>query len=110
MTGLQVAVGESTLAAFLLALARTAGFVLVTPPFNTRAVPGQVKAGLCIALALPITSAYLERDAKVPSLGSTTLLLQAVAQIATGLALGFLVLAVVSAVTKLVAACAGPVK
>jgi flagellar biosynthetic protein FliR len=95
MTGLQVAVGESTLVAFLLALARTAGFVLVTPPFNSRTMPGQVKAGLCIALALPLSEA---RHGDVPELGSTAMLLQGLLQLATGLALGFLVLAAVSAV------------
>lgn len=95
MTGLEVAIGESALAAFLLALARTAGFVLVAPPFNTRTVPGQAKAALCIGLALPLSSTY--RD-DAPVLGSTTMLLQAVLQVATGLALGFLVLAAVAAV------------
>lgn len=95
MTGLQVAVGESTLVAFLLALARAAGFVLVTPPFNTRTLPGQTKVGFCVALALPLSSGF---GADVPALGSTAMLLQGLLQIATGLALGFLVLAAVSAV------------
>jgi flagellar biosynthetic protein FliR len=95
VTGFQLAVGESTLVAFLLALARTAGFVLVTPPFNTRTVPGQVKSGLCIALALPLSASFHGQE---PSLGSTAMLLQALLQMATGLALGFLVLAAVSAV------------
>jgi flagellar biosynthetic protein FliR len=95
VTGLQLAAGESTVVAFLLALARTAGFVLVTPPFNSRTVPGQVKVGLCIALALPLSAT---QPTDVPALGSTVMLGQGLLQVATGLALGFLVLAAVSAV------------
>ncbi|HET9657812.1 MAG TPA: flagellar biosynthetic protein FliR [Kineosporiaceae bacterium] len=92
MSGLQVAIGESTLAAYLLALARTAGFVLVSPPFNTRTIPAQVKAGVAMALALPLTGAMA---AGSPDLTSRALLLQMVAQVVMGLALGFFVLAVV---------------
>lgn len=94
MTGWQVAVSESALSAFLLALARTAGFVLVTPPFNTRTVPTKVKVAFAAGLALPLSSGYREP----PVLGSTAMLLQAVLQIATGLALGFLVLAAVATI------------
>jgi flagellar biosynthesis protein FliR len=95
VNGLQVAVGESTLVTFLLALARTAGFVLVTPPFNTRTVPAQVKVSLAVGLALAVTAGM---RGVVPGLGSTAMLLQAILQVATGLALGFGVLAAVSAV------------
>jgi flagellar biosynthetic protein FliR len=93
VSGLQVALGESTLAAYLLALARTAGFVLVSPPFNTRTVPMQVRAGTAIVLALPLTAAMTTTS---PSLTSTWLLLQLVSQVLTGLALGFFVLAAVA--------------
>ena len=93
MTGTQLAVGQATLAAFLLALARTAGFVLVTPPFNTRSVPAQIRVGLAVALALPVTSALA---GTAPALDSGMLLAQLVLQAATGLALGFLVLAAVA--------------
>jgi flagellar biosynthetic protein FliR len=95
MTGLQVAVGESTLVAFLLATARTAGFVLMTPPFNTRTVPVQTKVALCVGLALPVTDRLREN---APALRSAALLLDVVGQVATGMALGFGVLAAVSAV------------
>jgi flagellar biosynthetic protein FliR len=94
VSGLQVSVAETTLVTFLLALARMAGFVLVTPPFNTRSVPAQVKVAFCVGLALPVTAGM--RGA-VPGLGTTAMLLQAVLQVATGLALGFGVLAAVSA-------------
>ncbi len=95
MTGLQLAVGENAVAAFLLAVARTAGFVLVTPPFSTRTIPGRVKAGLAVALALPL-SAYLEPTA--PDLGSTAIVLQVVLQMFMGVTLGFFVLVAVATI------------
>jgi flagellar biosynthesis protein FliR len=93
MTGLQLAVGESTCAAFLLAVARTAGFVLVTPPFSTRSVPLQARVGVAVALALPVAGLL---RAGAPALDSGALLVGMVLQAATGLALGFLVLAAVA--------------
>ena len=90
-----MAVGENALAAFLLAVARTAGFVLVSPPFSTKAVPARVKAGLAVALALPV-SGYLQPTA--PALSSTALVLQMVLQVVMGVTLGFLVLVAVAAI------------
>jgi flagellar biosynthetic protein FliR len=95
VSGLQVATGEQALVTFLLALARVAGFVLVTPPFNTRTVPAQAKVALAVGLALAVTAGL---HGPVPGLGTTAMLLAAVLQVATGLALGFGVLAAVSAV------------
>ncbi|HEY6795701.1 MAG TPA: flagellar biosynthetic protein FliR [Kineosporiaceae bacterium] len=95
MTGLQLTVGESTLASFLLAVARTVGFVLVTPPFSTRSVPTQARVGAALALALPVAG-LLRTSA--PALDSGALLVGIVLQAATGLALGFLVMAAVSAI------------
>jgi flagellar biosynthetic protein FliR len=95
VSGLQLAIGEQLAAAFVLAVARTAAFVLVTPPFNTRAVPVQARVALALALALPLT-APLEGGA--PSLLSGELVVKLLVQLATGLALGFFVLIAVSAV------------
>lgn len=94
MSGLQLAIGQSAVAGFLLALARTAGFILVTPPFNTRSVPVQARVGLAVALALPVAVVL---QATAPELDSAMLLPELVLQAATGLALGFLVLAAVAA-------------
>jgi flagellar biosynthetic protein FliR len=94
MTGLQLAIGQSALAAFLLAMARTAGFVLVAPPFNSRSVPAQARVGLIVALALALTGGL---QAGAPGLDSGALLPAIVLQAAVGLALGFLVLAAVAA-------------
>jgi flagellar biosynthetic protein FliR len=93
VSGLQVTLGEYTLAGYLLALARTAGFVLVSPPFNTRAVPAQVRAGTALALAVPLTPAMA---ATSPRLASAFVLLQMLSQVVMGLALGFFVLAAVA--------------
>ncbi len=95
MTGLQLAVGEQFAAAFLLALARAGAFVMVTPPFNTRAVPTQAKVALALALALPLT---VPLQATAPPLTSGQLVLRLLVQVVTGLALGFFVLVAVAAV------------
>jgi flagellar biosynthetic protein FliR len=95
VTGLQLAAGEQIAAAFVLAVARTAAFVLITPPFNTRGVPSQARVALAIALALPLTPGLA---ASAPALTSAELVVRLLVQLATGLALGFLVLVAVSAV------------
>lgn len=92
---MHLAIGEQLAAAFVLAVARTAAFVLVTPPFNTRAVPTQARVSLALALALPLTPP-LEDSA--PGLLSGELVVRLLVQVATGLALGFLVLVALSAV------------
>lgn len=95
MNGLQLAAGEDLVAAFLLAVARTAGFVLVSPPFASRAVPGRVKSGLSVALALPMT-ALLQPTA--PGLQSTEIVVQMVVQAFMGVTLGFFVLVAVATI------------
>jgi flagellar biosynthetic protein FliR len=95
MTGLQLAVGGQLVAAFVLAVARTAAFVLVTPPFNTRGIPSQARVALALALALPLTPGLL---AGAPALTSADLVVRLLLQVATGLALGYLVMVAVSAV------------
>jgi flagellar biosynthetic protein FliR len=94
MDGLQLSMAEGTLAAFLLATARTAGFVLVSPPFNTRSVPAQARVAVAIGLALPL-SGWMRPQA--PALASGDLLLQMVLQLLMGVTLGFLVLVAVAA-------------
>jgi flagellar biosynthetic protein FliR len=96
MTGLQVAWAENSLAAFILAVARTAGFVMISPPFNTKAVPGLVKTGAAMLLALPLTAVLAPR---APALASMDLPLQTAAQVLMGLTLGFFVLSAVSAIS-----------
>jgi flagellar biosynthetic protein FliR len=87
VNGLQVTLAETALAGYLLAVARMAGFVLVAPPFNTRGVPARVRVVVVIAVALPLGAV----TSTTPPLASTQLMVQAVLEITTGLALGFLV-------------------
>lgn len=95
MTGVQLAIGESTIAAFLMALARAAGFVLVAPPFNSRSVPAQARVALAVALAMPLSAVM--RDS-APSLTSSVLVLNALAQVFVGVTLGYLVLVALSTI------------
>lgn len=83
------------LSGYLLALARTVGFVLVSPPFNTRAVPGQVRSALALALAVPV-STWTVPDA--PALGSGAMIGQMLLQILLGAAFGYFVLLAVAAI------------
>jgi flagellar biosynthetic protein FliR len=85
----------ATLAGFLLALARTGGFVLIAPPFNTRAVPAQVRAGVAVALAIPLTT-WTTTDA--PALTSNALLGKLLLQILVGVTIGFFVMLAVAAI------------
>ena len=99
MNGLDLALGQSVLVGFMLALARTAGFVLTAPPFNTRAVPARIRSGVAIALALPLTS-FTSVDA--PPLTSPDLLLgRILIHVLTGVTLGALVQLAVAAVQML---------
>ena len=107
MTGLELSVGQATVAGFLLATARTAGFVLVSPPFSTRSVPARVRVGVAIALALPLTG-YTAPVA--PDLASSALVLAMVSQVLMGATLGFFVLlavAVVQAIGDIIDAVGG---
>jgi flagellar biosynthetic protein FliR len=93
--GLQLAAGETALVAFLLAVARTAGFVLVAPPFNTRSVPVQARVVLAIGLALPLS---IWTAPTAPALASPSLLGWMVVQVLVGVTLGFFVTVAVAAI------------
>jgi len=71
----------------LLGAVRSAAWLLISPPFNTRLIPGQIKAVLAIALALPVAP-QLSRD--LPDLTVPALVGAVVLQVVTGAALGFL--------------------
>lgn len=95
MSGLELSIAQSTLVGFLLAAARTAGFVLTAPPFNTRTLPGRAKATLAFALAIPLATP-MSRGA--PPLDAVATLPTFALQVAVGAALGFLVQLAVSVV------------
>jgi flagellar biosynthetic protein FliR len=98
VNGLELALGQTALVGFFLALARTAGFVLVAPPFNTRAVPARARAGVAIGLAVPLST---WTQGVAPPLTSTELVLGMLAQVVTGVTLGALVQLAVAAVQML---------
>lgn len=71
---------------FVLAMVRAAAWLFVSPPFNTRLVPTQVKMGLAAALAL-VTAPRLG-TAEVPT-EVAPLIAAALVQVSVGLVLGF---------------------
>nr|WP_269205353.1 flagellar biosynthetic protein FliR [Motilibacter aurantiacus] len=71
----------------LLASVRAAAWLLIAPPFASRAVPGAVKAILAVALSLPVAPRLAET---VPELTAAGLITSAVLQAFTGAALGFI--------------------
>src|SRR5687768_6339456 len=81
-----VDVATPLLVGFLLATVRGAAWLVVSPPFNSRVIPGPVKAALAMALAVPVAP-KLAASAPEPTL--TTLLGGVVVQVLAGVALGF---------------------
>jgi flagellar biosynthesis protein FliR len=76
----------STLVALLLGSVRAAAWLVTSPPFSTRVIPGTVKALLSVAIALPVTPLL---SAELPALDAVPLLLSALQQVLVGAALGF---------------------
>jgi flagellar biosynthesis protein FliR len=74
------------LLAILLGAARTGAWLMVCPPFNSRLIPGTVKALLSVALTLPLMP-YLRGT--VPSLETSAIIFSVLLQVFVGAALGF---------------------
>jgi flagellar biosynthetic protein FliR len=88
-------IAGTMLSGYLLALARTAGFILTSPPFNTRAFPAQARAGLAFALAIPLA---VWTTPSAPALGSDSMIGRMLLQILMGVTLGFFVQLAVAAI------------
>jgi flagellar biosynthetic protein FliR len=73
--------------ALLLASTRAAAFLVLAPPFSSRAVPGTVKALLAVAISLPVLPTV---GGGVPPLETAAIVSAVVVQAFTGVALGFL--------------------
>ena len=84
-----------TLAALLLGTARAAGFVLMSPPFNTRMIPAPVKGALAMALSV-LLSTQIAPSLPEPTAGF--LAVAAVTEVVIGAALGFVVQVLFTAV------------
>lgn len=95
MTGTELDVAQGALAGFLLALGRTAGFVLISPPFNTRTIPVQGRVAVAVSLAL-VLGPFAQESA--PALASATLLVHLLLQIVNGALLGYFVVCAVAAI------------
>jgi flagellar biosynthetic protein FliR len=71
----------------LLATVRASAWLIICPPFNSRIIPGPVKALLSLALALPMAP-HLQGN--VPSLQTSALIVSSAEQVVVGAALGFI--------------------
>jgi flagellar biosynthetic protein FliR len=82
-----LSVPTASLTALLLASVRAAAWLTISPPFNGRVVPAQIKAVLSVAVALPVVPSVAGH---VPQLGTAAFVVSLVEQIVFGSALGFL--------------------
>ncbi len=73
--------------AVLLATVRVSAWLLICPPFNSRIIPGRVKALLSLCLALPMAP-HLQGN--VPPVETAALIASAAEQVVVGAALGFI--------------------
>ena len=88
-------VPEATLVALLLGTARSTGFVLLAPPFNSSAIPIPAKGAMALALAVALQGRIAPA---LPDLTPGFLIVGAVTEVAIGAALGFVVQLLFSAV------------
>jgi flagellar biosynthetic protein FliR len=92
---MQIEIASSTLVGFCLALVRATAWVVVCPPFNGPAIPRRVRVGLATAIAFAITRTVA---GTAPGLGLGELVLALLQQALGGLALGFTVMILFSAI------------
>src|ERR1700712_3146963 len=84
---MSVDVPTQVLLVLLLGSARAAAWLIIAPPFSSKAVPGPIKALLSVVLALPLLG---RSDLALPSLDTASVVTALVWQVLTGAALGFL--------------------
>ena len=75
------------LLAIMLGAARTGAWLMISPPFNSRFIPGTVKALLSVGLTLPLAP-YLRGT--IPSLETADIVASAALQVFVGAGLGFI--------------------
>lgn len=91
---MQLAIDPAQATTFVLASVRLLAFLIVAPPFSNASVPIRVKIGLSTALALVVTPRLTVPDEMVDT---AALLAGVVFQVAIGLAMGFMVMLLFSA-------------
>jgi flagellar biosynthetic protein FliR len=80
--------------AIMLGAVRAGAWMLISPPFNSRLIPGPVKALLSIGFALPVAP---QLKASLPSIETADIIASALLQFFVGAALGFITLIMFSA-------------
>jgi flagellar biosynthesis protein FliR len=88
-------VPTAELIAVMLGAARAGAWMMLCPPFNSRLIPGPVKALLSVGLTLPMAP-YLK--ASIPSIETSDIIASAALQVFIGAALGFITLLLFAAV------------
>jgi flagellar biosynthetic protein FliR len=92
---MSVDVPTQVLLVLLLGSTRAAAWLLIAPPFSSKAVPGPVKALLAVTLSLPLLG---RSDLTLPDVSTPAVVSALVWQVVTGAALGFLCYLVFAAV------------
>jgi flagellar biosynthetic protein FliR len=90
-----LSVPSATLAALLLGMARSTGFVVLAPPFNNSVIPMPVKGALALALSLVV---FPHLSADMPAVTAGFLVVTAITEAVIGAALGFVVQVLFTAV------------
>lgn len=92
---MSVDVPAQVILVLLLGSARAAAWLVIAPPFSSSAVPGQIKALLSVALALPLLG---RSDLQVPSMETADIITAVIWQVVTGAGLGFICYLIFAAV------------
>jgi flagellar biosynthetic protein FliR len=87
--------GISEMIAIMLGAVRAGAWMVLCPPFNSRLIPGPVKALLSVGFALPVAPRLV---ATIPSIETADLIASAILQVFVGAALGFITLLLFAAV------------
>lgn len=90
-----VGIPTATVLTFLLAMVRVGAWVSISPPFNSKAIPPQVKALFSAAIALAVTPALI---GSAPSLETGAVVTAVAEQVLIGAAMGFLTMLVFSTI------------
>lgn len=83
------------LVAVMLGAIRASAWIVICPPFNSRIIPGQIKALFAVALSLPMAP---HLQGAIPDVQTSALIFSAAAQVIIGATLGFVTLLFFAAV------------
>lgn len=83
---MNLSVPTAELLALMLGAARTGAWMMVCPPFNSRLIPGPVKALLSVGLTLPVAP---QLRGALPSLQTSDIIFSVALQVFVGAGLGF---------------------